>query len=119
MTILPPNQSRRKSTPPQRLTDATLFVTAPGGVIFSIDPQHAERCAERLARFIPDWARSYVAAGGYWVVTARYAETARLVLLVTCGTMLRLWAPSYPAALGRLARRGRIAAQCREERGAA
>jgi len=118
MTILRPNHSQRKSTSPQRLTNATVFVTAPGGVLFSIDPQHADRCAERLARFIPWFKLSHVANGDYWIVMASHAETARWILLTECGTMLRLWAPSYPAALGRLARRGRIAAQGRSGRAA-
>jgi len=120
MTIYPASRPQRKSIPRNALTGATIFVTAPGGVVFSIDPQFTTTCAERLARFIPDWALSYVAAGDYWIVTARYAETARWVLLITCGTMLRLWAPSYPAALGRLARHGRVeATQRQSDRGVA
>jgi len=99
---------RGKTTPRNALNGSTIFVTAPGGVLFTIDPAYADLCTERLIKFIPDFARAHVAAGDYWIVAEKYAETARKILLLTTGTMLRLWAPSYTAALGRLARRGRI-----------
>ncbi len=94
-------------TPHHRLTTRTLFVTAPGGVVISVAPEHTEAIAERFARLIPTHAIGHVAAGDYWLVTERYAETARRIMLITSGEMLRLWAPSYPAALERLARWGR------------
>src|SRR4051812_13156986 len=88
-------------------TRRSVFITTDAGAVFTIEAQFADAAAERLERFIPHWALAHVRAGDYWVVTARFAETARLVLLVTCGSVLRLWSPSYPAALARLARFGR------------
>jgi hypothetical protein len=120
MTIYPAHRPQRKTTSHKSINSRTIFVTAPGGVLFTIDPQHADPCAERLTRFIPDYACSHVTAGDYWIVTEQYAETARKILLLTTGTMLRLWAPSYAAALGRLAHHGRVTAALRQtDRGAA
>ncbi len=93
-----------------RLTDRTLFMTTPHGVILTVEPRHAEAVAERLARFLPRWPVGHVAKGDYWIISPRYAETARLLVLVTTGQLLRLWSPSYPHALARLARYGRGAA---------
>jgi len=96
-------------TTPHRLTDRTLFVTTPHGVVFSVDPTHAAAVAARLARFLPAYAFGHVASGDYYLVTPKYAETTRLLVLVTTGALLRLWAESYPAALARLANYGRQA----------
>lgn len=120
MTLYPQNRSRGKTTAHKSLNSSTIFVTASGGALFTIDPQHTDLCTERPTRFIPDYARSHVTAGDYWIVIEQYAETARKILLLTTGTMLRLWAPSYAAALGRLAHHGRIEAVLRQtDRGAA
>ena len=95
---------------PHRLTDRTLFVTTPHGIILTVEPRHAEAVAARLARFVPAYAFGHVTSGDYYLVTAKYAETTRLLVLVTTGALLRLSSPSYPHALARLARYGRGAA---------
>ena len=98
------SQAKLRST---RLTNRTLFITTPSGVIFTVEPQHTEAIAECLTRFLPAYAVGHVANGDYWLVTPKYAETVRVIVLVTTGEMLRLWAESYPAALARLAGYGR------------
>ena len=108
MSILP--RTAPGGTPHRPLNTRTVFVTAPGGVVFTVAPEHADLCAERLARFIPHYAIGHVAAGNYFVVTEAYSETARWIVLITAGEMLRLWAPSYPAAVGRLSHHGRVVA---------
>jgi len=90
-----------------RLTDRTILITTPHGIVLTIDPTHAEAVADRLARFVPAYAFGHVASGDYYLVIPKYAETARILVLVTTGALLRLWAESYPAALARLARYGR------------
>ena len=93
-----------------RLNTSTVFVVTPHGALFTVDPTHAAAVAARLARFLPGWAFGHVASGDYYLVTPKYAETARLITLVTTGELLRLWSPSYPHALARLARYGRVSA---------
>ena len=100
-------QVANRRVTPSRLTNRTLFITTPSGVAFTVEPRHSEAIAERLARFLPAYAVGHVANGDYWLVIPKYAETVRLIVLVTTGEMLRLWAASYPAALARLARYGR------------
>ena len=90
-----------------RLTDRTLFVTTPHGIILTVEPRHAEAVAARLARFLPAYAFGHVTSGDYYLVTPKYAQTTRLIVLVTTGELLRLWSPSYPHALARLANYGR------------
>ncbi len=88
-----------------RVTARTRFIIVPGtGALFTVEPEHTALVAERLARFIPGWAIAHVKAGDYWLVVPRYAETARWIVLITCGSLLRMWADSYPDALARLAR---------------
>ena len=87
---------------PHRLTTRTILLTIPTGVIFSVDPTHEAEVIARLHRLIPGWAWSHIEAGGYFIGSPRYAETIRVLLLVSTGTMLRMWAESYPAALARL-----------------
>jgi len=94
---------------PHRLADRTILISCPHGALLTVEPRHAEAVAERLARFLPRWAFGHVASGDYYLVTPKYAEAARLIVLVSTGTMLRLGAESYPAALARLAQHGRIA----------
>jgi hypothetical protein len=99
--------SIRRVTPRNRtrLSTRTRFIIVPGsGALFTVEPQYADLVAERLARYIPGWALVHVEAGDYWLVVPRFAETARWVVLITCGSLLRMWAESYPAALARLAR---------------
>jgi hypothetical protein len=97
-------------TSDHRLNTSTVFVVTPHGALFTIDPTHAEAVADGLTPHIPAWTFGHVARGDYWLVTPRYAETARVLVLATTGALLRLWSPSYPQALARLARYGRGAA---------
>jgi hypothetical protein len=98
--------------PLRKVSSATRsrFIITPNGALFTVEPEYDDLVAERLARFIPHWALAYIEAGDYWLVVPRFAETARWVLLITCGSLLRMWAESYPAALARLARRARVTA---------
>lgn len=91
-----------------RISRATRsrFIITPQGALFTIETEYADLVAERLTRFIPRWALVHIEAGDYWLVVPRFAETARWVVLITCGSLLRMWADSYPAALARLAHWG-------------
>ena len=75
--------ARYEPTSDHRLNTSTVFVITPHGALFTVDPTHAEAVADRLARFVPAWAVGHVATGDYWLVTPRYAETVRLLVLVT------------------------------------
>ena len=92
------------NTPPRRCLCATI-VNVPGGLLLAgVAPDRAELVAERLARWIPDHARTHDERRGLWTIVAPWDRTARAVALVTTGTILELWDSSYVKGRARLER---------------
>ena len=98
-----------RNTAPQRILGTTLM-NIPGGLLIAgVAPDRAELVAERLARWIPEHARTYDARIDLWTVVAPWDRTARAVALVTTGTILELWDTSYVKGRTRLERATRWA----------